>query len=1150
MSATLTHTGQWRLERLEVVNWGTFHGHHRIGIPRKGYLLTGHSGSGKSSLVDAIAAVLVPRGKLRFNAAAADGATRRADRTTLSYIRGAWRRHADEESGEVVSDYLRRGATWSGILLRYSDGTGNSVTLVKLYHLRRGANTPAEATELHVLSQEPVDLPDFEPYVRGGLEVRRIKSTWPQALVTNRHSVFSARFCRQLGIAGENALVLLHKTQGAKSLDNLDDLFRTFMLDEPPTRALANTAVEQFADLSQAHAHVVEARTQVEVLTPLTEYVADHDQRVAAAQQAEGLRTALAPFRDTWKHALAEEARTQARSRMRSAEHDLQAATAATAEARSDLDLARQVVAERGGSALEMQRLKVEGDELRLAAARTARDQLAGDLAQVGVAMPTSFDEFTELQSTARREADRAKEAEAVRREQAEKLHDEAATLRGRKRAIDTELKALRGVRSNLDARLLAARDLLCRATGLSPSFLPFAGELLQVRGEHAEWTGAIERVLRPLATVLLVPATHRERVTAAVDAHHLGTRLSLESVPAQTESPRPVRTELSLVHRVEVAEGPMAPWLHATLSRSYDYACVDSAGELHEHDRAVTRAGQVKRGRTRYEKDDRSRIDDRSRWVLGFDNAAKVELFLEGLRQVHTELDQINGRLGRLAKEQQVVQARAWVLERLERREWSAMDVPGAEDALARSSARLEELRAGNTDLHAAELEAERAKESVRQAEQAEQVQRDALAHVKAELEAVQKVLAEIEPTPGAVPVAHQEELEHRFHAARTRRTVTYDTIDRVATTVSAELVEERDAAVGAARRAEGAITAIARDFRGRWPALAADLTGDVADRGGYLQILHRLQADRLPEFEDRFFDLLEQQSQRNVVQLANQIRRAPQEIRDRIAPVNASLRRSPFDVDRFLDIKVTDNRSAAAKEFLADLKTITTGSWGARDRADAEAAFEVMSRIMGRLASSEHADRTWQDLCLDTRKHVRFIAREIDEEARVLAVHDSGSGLSGGQKQKLVVFCLAAALRYQLADEGQDLPRFGTVVLDEAFDKADTAFTSMAMDIFREFGFHMILATPLKLLQTLEEYVGGIGLATCTDRKQSTVGVVGFDDVAALAGAPYDRGEGPEENSAPAGEHDRSAGNGRPARPEQDDEYDYGTLPLEMPT
>ena len=1141
----VAHPGQWRLERIEVINWGTFHGHHQLDVPRKGYLLTGHSGSGKSSLVDAIAAVLVPRGKLRFNAAAGDGAGRKADRTTVSYVRGAWRRHAEEDTGEVVSDYLRPGATWSGIMLRYGDGTGKVASLVKLYHLRRGASAPADASELHVLATEPLELMDFEDYARSGLDVRRIKAHWPQATVTDRHSTFSARFCRLLGISGENALVLLHKTQGAKSLDNLDDLFRTFMLDEPRTRTMAQTAVEQFADLSQAHAHVVEARHQVEVLSPLTEHVARYDEHVAAATHAGELRAALEPFRDSWKHSLALTARDDARARLRAAEHELGTADSATTEARSTLDLARRLVADSGGSAIELQRMQVASDTAAVDNARRARDELAGDLGAVGVPAPTSFAEFDELRATARKESAAQTEAEERHREQANALHDSAADARRRKVAVEQELRALRGVRSNLDSRLLEARALLCRETGLSPATLPFAGELLQVRAEYAEWTGAIERVLRPLATVLLVPAAHRETVVAAADAHHLGTRLVLESVPAQSEPPRPVRTDHSLVHRVEVAGGPLASWLHATLAKSYDYACVDDVAELADHERAVTRAGQVRRGRTRYEKDDRFRVTDRSRWVLGFDNAAKVDLYLDELRQVGDELSELENRLAGLAREQQAAQKRAVVLQSLERREWTAMDVTAAEAALARSSARLAELRRDNTDLQAAELEETRAAAALAEASVIAQTCRDVVAQVRADLAGLDKVLAEIEPAHGSIPATHQEELERRFHTARTRRTVTYDTIDRVALTVAGALDTERDAAQEAARAAQDVITGIARDFRARWPALAGDLTADVADRVGHLEILQRLQADRLPEFEDKFFDLLENQSQRNMGQLANEIRRAPGEIRDRIHPVNASLRRSPFDRGRFLRIKVIDNRSPAAKEFLADLNAIASGSWGERDRAEAEAAFAVMKRLMARLVSSEYADRTWQDLCLDTRRHVRFVGEEIDADGEVLAVHDSGSGLSGGQKQKLVVFCLAAALRYQLAEVGADVPNYGTVIMDEAFDKADTAFTTMAMDIFGEFGFHMILATPLKLLQTLESYVGGIGLATCRDRKQSTVSVVDFADVAQVsggeaAGAPSrSAAEVPAHAPAQAGEADHGI-----------DDLEDGTLPLELPT
>src|SRR5699024_10201072 len=116
------------------------------------------------------------------------------------------------------------------------------------------------------------------------------------------------------------------------------------------------------------------------------------------------LHTALEPFRDSWKRALAEQAREHTRSRLRAAEHDLQAAKSATAQARSALDVAHRVVAERGGTALELQRMAISGDEARLASAVTARDQLAGDLQQVGVPMPATFEEFEELRASARAE--------------------------------------------------------------------------------------------------------------------------------------------------------------------------------------------------------------------------------------------------------------------------------------------------------------------------------------------------------------------------------------------------------------------------------------------------------------------------------------------------------------------------------------------------------------------------------------------------------------------------------------------------------------------------------------------------------------------------------------------------------------------------
>lgn len=128
---------QWRLEEVQIANWGTMDGRiHRFPVSRRGHLITGPSGSGKSSILDAIAAVLTPDKWLRFNQAAQGGAERTATRGLVSYVRGAWTRRQDEDEDRVVSAYLRPGATWAGVVLTYRDGAGGVVSLCRQFFLR------------------------------------------------------------------------------------------------------------------------------------------------------------------------------------------------------------------------------------------------------------------------------------------------------------------------------------------------------------------------------------------------------------------------------------------------------------------------------------------------------------------------------------------------------------------------------------------------------------------------------------------------------------------------------------------------------------------------------------------------------------------------------------------------------------------------------------------------------------------------------------------------------------------------------------------------------------------------------------------------------------------------------------------------------
>jgi len=171
----------------------------------------------------------------------------------------------------------------------------------------------------------------------------------------------------------------------------------------------------------------------------------------------------------------------------------------------------------------------------------------------------------------------------------------------------------------------------------------------------------------------------------------------------------------------------------------------------------------------------------------------------------------------------------------------------------------------------------------------------------------------------------------------------------------VRQRLDEEAVRAGGLAQTAADAVARYATQFLERWPTSAADLTPTLADRGGFLELLDGIVANGLPEHEARFLDLLRERSRDLIGELVSDILTAPKEIEERVVPVNESLRRSPFDDERFLRLRVKLRRTETVTRFIADLRSITEGSWGSDDLVAAERRFNTLEEIMRRFASSE---------------------------------------------------------------------------------------------------------------------------------------------------------------------------------------------------
>lgn len=202
---------------------------------------------------------------------------------------------------------------------------------------------------------------------------------------------------------------------------------------------------------------------------------------------------------------------------------------------------------------------------------------------------------------------------------------------------------------------------------------------------------------------------------------------------------------------------------------------------------------------------------------------------------------------------------------------------------------------------------------------------------------------------------------------------------------------------------------------FVSTWPAEAGGLDPTMASADDFFAKLRRLEQDGLPEFEERFLRLLQEQSDQNLTRLSTQLDQERKAIRDRMDVVNESLETAPFGPGTHLVIDTHDRMLKDVLDFKQSLKDALSHSFS-QDKEAAESRFSVLNELVKKLSSQEAADRNWRALVLDVRQHVEFVARELDASGLEIEVYRSGAGKSGGQRQKLAATCLAAALRYQL--------------------------------------------------------------------------------------------------------------------------------------
>jgi len=624
----------FRLQRFEVLNWGTFHQHvWRIEPDGRNALLTGDIGSGKSTLVDALTSLLVPHQKITYNKAA--GAEGR-ERSLASYVRGEYKSEQDEATQGARAVALRDDSSYSVLLAWfYNDGFDQGATLAQVFWHKEGQRKPER---FFVFAEIPLSIrQDFTGFGNNMLDLRKRLRKQQNVAVLDSFKEYSGCFRRLFGIQQEKALDLFYQTVSMKSVGNLTDFVRNHMLERSEVEERIDELRRNFDNLNSAHEAVLKAKDQIKRLKPLVDEGERHDRQLREIETLSACRDALEPWFAEQRVRLTAERIVRLEGELGSTRRRLERLKGEIGEMELKADTLKAGIEDSGGSRLNA----IDQEIKRLEPLRVDRQKALvkynGYCETLGLAAIEDEEGF----ESNRQRADELLGLLTPRTEALDNQKtDLAVDIRGLKdqgAELERELTSLRGRKSNIPRRSLEIRARMAKDLGVAETALPFVGELLQVAGEEQAWSGTAERLLHGFGLSLLVSERHYNQVSRYVDRTHLKGRVVYYRTHKKVsrDRARGLHPE-ALCRKLKVKpESPFYDWLVAWLESRFDHVCCSEATDFHRLPKAVTLQGQIKSGGRRHEKDDRHDLHDRSRYILGWSNRDKIAALEESLAGV-----------------------------------------------------------------------------------------------------------------------------------------------------------------------------------------------------------------------------------------------------------------------------------------------------------------------------------------------------------------------------------------------------------------------------------------------------------------------------------------------------------------------------------
>ncbi len=1086
--STSSDTAGFRLQYMEIYNWGTFDKQiFKIEPQGNNSLLTGANGSGKTTFIDALLTLLVPSKRNRFYNQSS-GVQKKGDRSEESYVLGHYGDIQKEGDLSSTTQMLRDKKEYSVLLVSFSNTDEKIITL---FQVRSFSNGVLKRT--FGIAHKALDIQsDFSNFDAKGNWKKRLDKIHNINTQKKRIEYFDSpnkyadRMCNLFGMRSTKALSLFNQVVGIKVLGDLDDFIKSNMLEERDSETEYTQLKESFVTLMNAKNNIDKAKEQIKQLEPINSIANQlNELEVNFKKLQTSKELAVYWFANKGKElsklendrldVLINEI-TKEIEKLKTVEKELK---------RTETKLLVQIETDEVGRQIEDLKIDIR----RLSKSRDNRKTKLDAYNKLSEKLNLSNNPneriFLETRNSVKTKRDQCViDSETKSKElrltenKSDKINDDIEN------GVEI-VKSLQKNDNNISGRVAQIREDILQNVGATKEEIPFIGELIKI--DDLEWESSIEKVLHNFALRLIVPEKYYHQVNKYVNSTNLKGRIIYERYKEFTSLKSMQNYSNNndlLINKIGFkSNNKYTDWIEEQIQKQFNYSCAEDLTTFNSSEKAITKEGLVKQ-KGRHEKDDRKHILDRNNYVLGWDNKEKISWWKKEIKKLQNEKTEsvkeiriIEKEITKIGELKDDYFKLFSVYTKFEEIDWKtyATKIQSKEDEK-------EKLEKTNDKVKALQEQLEKIQGTIKENENIKDAKKERAFNLNNELGIVTNLfrkhsdllnqLSENTPDLSEFEETNKTLLKINYSNFIIKQKSFQENLQQMINDSSAQKHRfEKDVLpkINNFKRPTKDIT----DKYKSWYSDVSQLPTTVEFISEYQKKYKELLEEGLPKFELKFDKYLQETIENKVVNYRHFFNQWSEDIKNTIEDLNQSLKGIDFKSPpkaTYIQLNAQNKVSDNVKEFKVLLENAIPNfkKFGTSIDAQKEHFSNNIEPFIRKLE-----DEKWRDKIMDVRSWFEYKAEEFyREDERKFKTYSGMGQLSGGEKAQLTYTILGSAIAYQfgLTKEGLQSNSFRFIAIDEAFKAQDEDKARYLIDLCKQLHLQLLVVTPSDNIHIVE--------------------------------------------------------------------------------